>query len=405
MPSTTVDDIPGIISVDDHVVEPPTLWTSRLPSKFASQAPHVERMRVEDYGIPDPANQAEWVDVWRFQEDTYPLSIGEASVGRKPEETTIGFTTYDEIRPGCFQVPGRLEDMDLNGVDVSLCFPNMFVRFCGQRFLNSGDKELALLSVQAYNDWMIEEWAGPSSGRLVANAIIPLWDATLAAAEVSRLAALGCRSVCFSELPTRLGLPSLYSGYWEPFLSACNDAKTVVNVHIGSSSQLPTSSEDAPFGVTLANNYTSSSLGISDWLLSGVLCRYPNLSVSFAEAQAGWIPHLLDRLDGLWHQGNVFNQVRARLPEPPSHYFREHIYACIFDDVTALRFLDMIGDNICFETDYPHADSTWPRSREVAARHFADLSPEQATKILRTNAIRMLGLVEPIGAAGLSREN
>ena len=122
------------------------------------------------------------------------------------------------MRPGSFRADDRLSDMDINGVEASQCFPNMFVRFCGQRFLSGKDPDLALLCVRAYNDWMVEEWAGPSGGRLVPLCIVPLWDAELAAEEVERNAARGVRAVCFSELPGNLGLPSIHSGYWDRFI-------------------------------------------------------------------------------------------------------------------------------------------------------------------------------------------
>ena len=69
--------------------------------------------------------------------------------------------TYDEMRPGCYDPAPRLDDMDLNWVEASLCFPT-FPRFCGQTFLEADDKDLALLCVQAYNDWMVEEWCAGS---------------------------------------------------------------------------------------------------------------------------------------------------------------------------------------------------------------------------------------------------
>nr|WP_311984689.1 amidohydrolase family protein [Parafrankia sp. CH37] len=98
-----------------------------------------------------------------------------------------------------------------------------FPRFCGQTFAEARDTDLALACVRAYNDWMIDEWCADSGGRLIPLCLIPLWDAELAAAEVRRNAARGCRAVCFSEIPPHLGLPSIHSGSWEPFLAACVD--------------------------------------------------------------------------------------------------------------------------------------------------------------------------------------
>ena len=163
-------------------------------------------------------------------------------------------------------------------------------------------------------------------------------------------------------------------------------------LHIGSASRLMITSDDAPSAVPITNNYTMSSLSLSDWLLSGVFDRYPNLRVLYAEAQAGWMPYVVQRLDNLWDQGNAFNRARS-VQRPPSTYLHDHVFSSIFDDVVAIRELDAIGeDNLCFETDYPHPDSTWPNSRAVAQKHFGHLDPRLIHKLVRGNALRLLGM-------------
>jgi predicted TIM-barrel fold metal-dependent hydrolase len=196
-------------------------------------------------------------------------------------------------------------------------------------------------------------------------------------------------------VPAWLGLPSLHCGYWDPFFRACNDTGTVLALHIGSSSSVHTTSPDAPPAINVVNLYSNSSLSLSDFLLSGLFVRFPNLKVLYAEAQAGWIPYVLDRLDSMWRSNNRYMRTDL-VPEPPSSYYLGHVYSCIFDDRVAVeRLLDLVGpDNLTFETDYPHADSTWPRSREVAAQNLAGLDDDVVHKILRGNAIRLLGLDE-----------
>jgi predicted TIM-barrel fold metal-dependent hydrolase len=308
------------------------------------------------------------------------------------ESDAVGMTC-DEMRPGCYQPKACLQDMDLNGVDASLGFPNLFLRFCGQIFLDAPNKDLALLSVRAYNDWLVEEWEAVGGGRLIGATIVPLWDAELAASEVRRNAARGAKAVCFSEIPAWLGLPSLHCGYWDPFFAACNETNTVIAIHIGSSSSSHTTSDDAPPALAVTNLYTNSSLSLSDFLLSGIFVRYPNLRIAYAEAQAGWIPYIIDRLDTMWKANHRFMRM-SHLEEPPSAYYRKHVYSCIFDDrVTLERLLDKVGvDRLCFETDYPHADSSWPHSKAVAQRNLAGLDDVSIRKIVRDNAIEMLRL-------------
>ena len=382
--------LPGLVSVDDHIVEPPTLWTDRLPSSSRDVIPHVMREQVES--LINPGTLV-WADVWHYEDVAEPLRRGFGSAGKPAVENDLEPMTFEEIRPGCYQPAPRLADMDVDGVEASVCFPNNFVRFCGQRFLEAKDKDVALRCVRAYNDFLADEWEAGSEGRLTGTRIVPLWNAGLAADEVRRTAEQGSRSVCFSEIPARLGLPSMYSGYWEPFFAACAETGTVINLHIGSSSVVHTTSEDAPMGVRISNHFGNSAFSLSDWLVSGAFIRHPQLKIAFSEGQAGWVPFLMSRLDGLWRAGTTVAGFAQRLPEAPSSYLKEHVYFCIFDDPAVLRFLDELGeDNLCFETDYPHPDGSWPSSKAAAYRQTATLTPEQREKVLRTNAARLYRL-------------
>jgi predicted TIM-barrel fold metal-dependent hydrolase len=382
-----LSELPGLVSVDDHIVEPPDLWTTRLPGALSDSAPRVRRERVPS--LIHPGTEV-WADVWHYEDIAEPVRRGFGAVGKAAVEHDLEPMTFDEMRPGCFYRGPRLADMDEDGVEASVCFPNNFVRFCGQRFLEAKDRDLALQCVRAYNDWLIEEWQVPSQGRLFGSGIIPLWDADLAADEVRRTAALGMRSMCFSEIPARLDLPSMYSGYWEPFFAACAETGTVINLHIGSSSAVHTTSADAPFGVRIANHFGNCAFSLTDWLISGAFIRHPELKIAFSEGQAGWVPYLLSRLDGMWRAGTTVAGFAERLPEIPSSYLPNHVYFCIFDDPSVLRFLDVVGtDNLCFETDYPHPDGSWPASRTAAIRQTAPLTPVEREKVLRTNAAKL----------------
>jgi predicted TIM-barrel fold metal-dependent hydrolase len=392
-----------LVSVDDHVVEPATLWTDRLPRRFQDAAPRVRRETVPMVSKPGESKEG---DVWYFGEDRVEVTRGFAAVSYEDRsQLELEVMTYDEMRPGAFDVKQRLADMDLDGVEASVCFPNAFVRFCGQRFLSGPDKELGLACVRAYNDFLVEDWAGQSDGRLYGVGIIPLWDARLAAQEIYRISGRGITSVCFSEIPPRLGLPSLYSGDWDPFLAACEETSTVVNMHIGSSSEVHTSSADAPIGVRVANDFHNSAFSVTDWLLSGVFIRFPGLKAAFSEGQAGWLPFLLSRLDQLW-AGKAPLIGFNHLPEAPSSYVPGHVYTCIFNDPAAMQLItqayrggvfQVTEDNTMFEVDYPHNDSVWPHSKQTAAELTAELTPAQREKVLRTNAARLYRVRRVLG--------
>jgi predicted TIM-barrel fold metal-dependent hydrolase len=247
--------------------------------------------------------------------------------------------------------------------------------------------------VYAYNDWMVEEWCGDSGGRLIPLTLIPLWDAELAAAEVRRNAGRGVHAVCFSEIPPKLGLPSIHSGEWDPFFTACQETNTVVCMHIGSSSQMPATSGDAPVAVAATLSFNNAMASLSDFLFSGKLVTFPELKLAYSEGQIGWLPYVLERADDVWREHRAWGGVKDLVPEPPSTYYYRQIYGCFFRDRHGLESLDRVGvDNITFETDYPHTDSTWPDTKAIAEVMVKGLTDEDVYKIMRGNAIRMLSL-------------
>ena len=393
-------EFPKVISVDDHVIEPPNVFRDRLPKKFLNIGPRVERHGLGEmqwigggYKIA-PDENGDPCDWWIYEDLWFPLKRHIAAVGFDRDDMTLSAITFDEMRPGCYDARARLSDMDLNWVEASLSFPT-FPRFCGQTFLEAKDHELALLCVRAYNDWMVEEWCAGSGGRLIPLCLIPLWDPVEAAAEVRRNAARGVRAVCFSEIPPRLGLPSIHSKAreWDPFFAACQETGTVVCMHIGSSSSMPSASPDAPAAVAATLSFNNAMASMSDFLFSGVLVRFPALTLAYSEGQIGWIPYILERADDVWREHRAWGGVRDIVPEPPSTYYYRQIFGCFFRDRHGVESLERVGvDNTTFETDYPHTDSTWPDTKKVAEELMDGIADDVVYKLMRGNAIRMLGL-------------
>jgi predicted TIM-barrel fold metal-dependent hydrolase len=392
--------IPKIISVDDHVVEPAHVWKDWMPRQFVDRAPRIERRGIGPMvHVGGGSYEVSWdpegpqADCWLFEDLVYVHKRHVAAVGFDRDDMTMSPITYDEMRPGCYQPKARIDDMELNHVEASLCFPT-FPRFCGQTFTEATtDRELGMACVRAYNDWMVEEWCGDSGGRLIPLCLIPLWDAELAATEVRRNAARGVRAVCFSEIPPHLGLPSIHAGYWDPFFAASAETGTVVCMHIGSSSKMPATSADAPASVAATLSFGNAMASLADFLFSGVLIRFPSLKLAYSEGQIGWLPYILERADDVWEDHRAWTGSHDLVPEPPSTYYYRQVFGCFFKDRHGLESLDRVGvDNVTFETDYPHTDSTWPDTKKVAEAMMADLTDEQIYKIVRGNAIRMLDL-------------
>ena len=390
--------IPLLVDVDAHVVESPDLWSSRLPARYRDVGPRLVHAPAGEVALVDgkyverPGTEGPDVAWWLYEETATQLKRYIAAAGVPADEVTMEGITYADTRPGCWQPAERLNDMDINGVQAQMCFPN-YVRFCGQMFLWGQDKELSRLCVEAYNDWMVEEWCGSSRGRLIPLCLVPLWDVDLAVAEVRRNAARGVHAVAFTELPSYLGLPSLHSGYWDPFFDACQETRTVVSMHIGSGTKTPQTSADAPGAVGATIIFGNSVASLTDFMFSGVLHRFGKLKLLYAEAQIGWIPYLLERADDVWETHRGWSHGQDNCPEPPSTYYFRQVYSCFFKDSVGVELLDKVGeDNVLFETDYPHQDGTWPHSRQAAAEQFGHLDQAKIDKIARGNAIRLLAL-------------
>ena len=207
-----------------------------------------------------------------------------------------------------------------------------------------------------------------------------------------RNAARGVHAVCFSELPYHLGLPTIHSGYWDPFFAACADTGTVVAMHIGSSSKMPAASPDAPPSVSATLAFGNAMSSLIDFLMSGLLVRFPTLKLLYAESQIGWIPYALQRVDQVWEDNQGWAQTEAH-PRAALDLLLPSVYGCVINDPHGLASLDEVGvDNVTCETDYPHSDSSWPDTKEIVTKLVAGLPDDHVDKIVRGNAIKLLQL-------------
>jgi predicted TIM-barrel fold metal-dependent hydrolase len=364
-----------LVSVDDHVVEPPSVFDNQLPAKLLEQAPRVVR---RDDGS----------DVWVFEGAEVPNIGLNAVAGRFPEEYGLDPTSFDEMRPGCYNIDERINDMNANGVLGSMCFPS-FPQFCGQLFSRTQDKEFALELLKAYNNWHIDEWCGAYPGRFIPLALPALWDVDLLVGEVRRVAEKGCHAMSFSENPAKLGYPSLHSSHWDPFWQACSDLGTVVCMHIGSSSQLVITADDAPFDVLATLQPLNIVQAAADLVWSPVLRKFPDLRIALSEGGIGWIPYFLDKIDNVYRKQHAWTHqdYGNRLP---SDVFREQIITCFIDDRPGIELRSWIGiDNITWECDYPHSDSEWPRSPESIMKIADGVSDAEINRMTHENAMRL----------------
>jgi predicted TIM-barrel fold metal-dependent hydrolase len=364
-----------LISVDDHVVEPPDVFENHLPSKYKDVAPHIEKM-------------ADGTDRWVFLDINIPNVGLNAVSGRPPEEYGLDPTSFDELRPGTYNVQQRVLDMSANGVLGSLNFPSL-PGFAGRLFAALEDKDAALALTQAYNDWHIEEWCGAAPDRFIPLAIPPIWDADAVAGEVRRVAKKGCHALTFPENPVPLGYPSLHSEYWNPVWQACSDEGTIVNMHIGSSSKLAMTAPDAPIDVMITLQPMNIVQAAADLIFSPIIRDYPDVTVALSEGGIGWIPYFLERLDHTYttHKAWTHASFGDKLP---SEVFMERIVLCFIEDEFGARNAREIGTHrICIETDYPHSDAIWPNAPEVLHKTFdqTDLTDHEINQMTHLNAM------------------
>ncbi|MEZ5140454.1 MAG: amidohydrolase family protein [Acidimicrobiales bacterium] len=368
-----IDDL-ILVSVDDHVVEPPHLFEGRLSKKAAERAPKLE---VLNSGR----------EVWMFEGTSLPNVGLNAVVGRVPEEYGLDPLAFDQMRPGCYDIHERIRDMDANGMLGSLNFPSM-TGFTGQLFSTMDDKDIALELLQAYNDWHVDDWCGTYPGRMIPLAVPPVWDPQLMADEVRRMAEKGCHAVTFSENPEKLHLPSWHSPHWDPFLAACEETGTVICLHIGSSSTTVITAMDAPIDTMITLQPMNIVQCAADLVWSPVFRKFPNLRIALSEGGIGWVPYFLERIDYVYkHHKAWTNQDFG--DQLPSEVFNEHILTCFIDDAVGMEVRHHLNmDHVHWECDYPHSDSTWPDAPEAAMRYLHGLPDDDINRITHLNAMR-----------------
>jgi predicted TIM-barrel fold metal-dependent hydrolase len=359
-----------VISVDDHLVEPPDMFEGRLPAKFQPLAPKVVETKQGH-------------EVWEFDGERYSQVGMNAVAGRRPESVKLEPFRFEQMRPGCYDIDARIRDMDINGVWASVNFPSMITGFCGRVFSQCSDPELGLAVTRAWNDWLYEAWYSPYPERIIPLGITFLGDPEQGAEEVRRNAARGFTSITLPERPHRIGYPSLYSGYWDPIVAACAETGTVISLHVGSSGMYDFP-PDGPFlqlGATLFGQLSLTAC--AEWLWSGYPVRFPDLKIAMSEGGIGWVAMLLDRLD------NVVDRSGYGMgwDERPADVLRRNFWFCTIDDPSTIDTRYAIGvENIMAETDYPHGDGTWPDTQAVLAKAWGHLPAAEMRAICCENA-------------------
>jgi predicted TIM-barrel fold metal-dependent hydrolase len=365
-----------VISVDDHLVEPPDMFEGRLPARLQERAPKVI---VNQHGH----------EVWEFEGQRHYQAGMNAVAGRRRESVKIEPFRFDQMRPGCYDPHARVHDMDLGGIWASLNFPSMITGFCGRVYSSATDPDLGLAVTRAYNDWVYEEWWQQHPDRFIPLGITYLADAEQAAAEIRRNAARGFVSVSLPERPHKIGFPSIFNEHWEPVIRACVETDTVISLHVGSSGMADVAPDAPPMGLTATLFGQLSLTAAAEWLWSGWMLKYPDLKIAMSEGGIGWVAMLLDRLDNIVDRSGYLSS-GYDADNRPADVLRRNFWFCTLDDPSTIDTRYRIGvENIMVETDYPHGDGTWPNTQTEIEKYWGHLPVEELRMITHENAAKL----------------
>jgi uncharacterized protein len=371
----------GFISVDDHVQEHPGVWTQRLSkAKWGDRIPHVER-------------QADGTEMWVVDGQKVDLP-GVALAGAAMPDRAREPQRWDEVPKVAYVPAERLTAMNVDGVDYSVLYP-IVAGLAGETFGRLTDPELELACVQAYNDWLIEEWASVSP-RFIPQCLVPLFPVEATVNEIKRAVAKGHRGVIYPAVPMMLrDVPHINEPVYDPVWATCQDLDIPVCFHAGATRaiQFPPYQGFSPELAAAMEAITrpvSSVLIVANFLYSRILFRFPKLKVVFAETSLAWGAYELELADHQFERQRLHTEGYDMLP---SELFRRQCSLTGWFDKTGLQTRQYIGvDNLLWSTNFPQGTSTWPNTREVIGRCFEGIPDNERRQILADNAAKLYKL-------------
>jgi uncharacterized protein len=376
-----------IVDCDTHFTEPPDLWTANAPAGMKDRMPHVKRINGADH--------------WFVGEKNFGSMGG--NVIAKDRNKLLGrlaFQNYDQITPGSYDVAERLKDMDAMGVWGQICFQNGGVTQAGS-LVALNDEPLAIAITQIFNDACADRMKA-SSGRINGMGTLPYWDEDIMNKEMRRIVDLGVKGIVLPDRPERLsqgyiGTDGKVSPFWEEIFQTCNDTGIPLNFHLNASLDANSAiwdnlGFDQRLPIHALLHHIGCAATMSNFMVSGILDKYPQLKIGLIESGAGWVPFWLEAME---HQLDEFRTAENRgLKLRPKEYFKRHFWVSFwFETYAPTKMLEEIGvDKLMFETDFPHPTSLYPGVQEKLVKTLGGYDYETRRRVLERNAVELYNL-------------
>jgi uncharacterized protein len=378
-----------LISSVDHVVEHPAVWTHRLSrSKWSDQIPHLE-------------HQADGTDAWMIDGRKVLLSEG-AQVGALMDDRVDSPKRWEDMPEATYAPAARLKAMDKDGVDYSVLYPT-FAGFSGENLGAISDPDLALACVQAYNDWLLEDWAS-FSDRFIPLCVLPLSPIDAGVRELERSIKRGYRGAVFPAVPMHVRQVShINSPEYDALWARFQELNVPLCFHAGSSRKLqypiaPNYRSELVAAMQAVTRPASAVFDLVNFLFSRILLRFPRLQVVFAESTIGWGTFILEYADHQYEQDHCDYELK------PSEMFKRQCYLTAWYDSVAVEGRYVGLDNILWATNFPTANSTWPDTRTFISKCLAGVSDYERDQILWGNAAKLYNVegTKPVARTNVS---
>ena len=358
-----------IISADSHITEAPNTYLDYIDAKWRDKAPHI-------------VDGGERGDIYVIDGMKSTVSMGlVAAAGKKPEELTLKGTRFEDLHRGGWDPEARMADQDTDGVSAEVIYPTV-----GMVVTNHPDFEYKKACFDAYNRWLAE-YCGAHPDRLLGCGQTAMRTPEEGVADLHAIKAAGLRGVMMPNVP---GLEDYDSEIYNPVWETAIELALPLSFHI-----VP--ARDPNLRGSRLNGFLSiirqNQDIIGTMIFGGVFERFPQLRVVCVEADAGWVPHYMYRMDHGYERHRNWMAPGVELSKMPSEYFSEHIYTTFQDDYVAFRSADQMNwRRLLWASDFPHSDSTWPWSQDVLTEQTEGLNDEQLEGILSGNVAELYGI-------------